>query len=79
MGVLPCSCRGRDGNVARLTGEEVFDLIGIDERAQPRQAVTLVSNGKRQGGALASRCGSIRRRNSTTCATAASCLTCSRG
>ncbi len=42
MGVLPLQFKG-DANVAalHLTGEETFDIIGIDENLKPQQDVTL--------------------------------------
>ncbi|OGS95285.1 MAG: aconitate hydratase [Gallionellales bacterium RIFCSPLOWO2_02_FULL_57_47] len=42
MGVLPLQFKG-DTNVAalHLTGEETFDIIGIDENLKPQQDVTL--------------------------------------
>jgi len=80
MGVLPCQLPpGVTATSLGLTGEEVFDLIGIDERAQPASGDAGVKRPERQGERVALTLRSIRRRNSTTCATAASCLTCSRG
>jgi len=52
MGVLPCQLPpGVTAASLGLTGEEVFDLIGLDDRAKPRQSVTLVvkrTNGKEE-------------------------------
>ena len=46
MGVLPCQFK--DGTTAQtlgLTGEETFDLLGLDDNVKPRQELTLVING----------------------------------
>ncbi|HSQ03812.1 MAG TPA: hypothetical protein VLN59_07245 [Burkholderiales bacterium] len=43
MGVLPCQLpAGTTAATLRLDGTEQFDLVGLDENARPRQAVTLV-------------------------------------
>ncbi|MEO8440940.1 MAG: aconitate hydratase AcnA [Betaproteobacteria bacterium] len=43
MGVLPCQLpAGVTAATLALTGDEVFDLTGLDEQAKPRQPVTLV-------------------------------------
>jgi len=52
MGVLPCQLpAGVTAATLRLTGDEVFDLTGLSDRAKPRQAVMLVikrANGKEE-------------------------------
>jgi len=46
MGVLPCQfAAGENAASWKLTGEEEFDLIGVDD-ARPRQALTLVVHRK---------------------------------
>jgi aconitate hydratase len=56
MGVLPCQLPpGVTAASLGLTGEEVFDLIGLDDNAKPRQSVMLVvkrKNGKEEHVAL---------------------------
>jgi aconitate hydratase len=43
MGVLPCQLpAGVTAATLKLKGDEEFDLLGLDENARPRQAVTLV-------------------------------------
>ncbi len=50
MGVLPCQLpQGVTAASLGLTGDEQFDLVGLNENAQPRQPVTLVM--RRQNGA----------------------------
>jgi len=49
MGVLPCQFK--DGTTAQtlgLTGEETFDLLGLDDNVKPRQELTLVINGTKR-------------------------------
>jgi aconitate hydratase len=42
MGVLPCQfASGESATRLKLTGEEEFDLVGLDD-ARPRQTLTLV-------------------------------------
>lgn len=49
MGVIPCQLpQGITAATLGLSGDEEFDLLGLDEQAKPRQAVTLVI--KRQNG-----------------------------
>jgi aconitate hydratase len=49
MGVLPCQLpQGVTAASLGLSGGEQFDLVGLNENAQPRQAVTLVV--RRQNG-----------------------------
>ena len=49
MGVIPCQLpHGITAATLGLSGDEEFDLLGLDEQAKPRQAVTLVI--KRQNG-----------------------------
>jgi aconitate hydratase len=43
MGVLPCQfASGENAASWKLRGDEVFDLVGLDEPVRPRQQVTLV-------------------------------------
>jgi aconitate hydratase len=43
MGVLPCQLPADvTPFTLKLDGRETFDLIGLDDKAQPRQQVTLV-------------------------------------
>jgi aconitate hydratase len=43
LGVLPCQLpAGVTAATLGLTGDEVFGLTGLSDRAKPRQAVTLV-------------------------------------
>jgi len=43
MGVLPCQFMpGDNGASLKLTGDETFDLIGLDDTARPLQELTLV-------------------------------------
>jgi aconitate hydratase len=50
MGVLPCQfVPGENSATWKLTGEEEFDLVGLDD-ARPRQALTLVV--RRKGGTV---------------------------
>jgi aconitate hydratase len=49
MGVIPCQLpQGVTAATLGLTGNEEFDLLGLNEQAKPRQTVTLVI--KRQNG-----------------------------
>jgi aconitate hydratase len=47
MGVLPCQF-SPDENAAtwKLTGDELFDLVGLDDAIRPRQLLTLVVHRK---------------------------------
>lgn len=46
MGVLPCQlASGQSAACLKLTGEEEFDLVGLDD-VRPRQALTLVVHRK---------------------------------
>jgi aconitate hydratase len=47
MGVLPCQFpSGENAASWKLRGDEVFDLVGLDEPVRPRQQVTLVVHRK---------------------------------
>jgi aconitate hydratase len=47
MGVLPCEFPPDvDATSLKLDGSETFDLVGIDEKAMPRQTVTFVIHRK---------------------------------
>jgi aconitate hydratase len=42
MGVLPCQlAQGTTVQTLKLDGTEMFDLLGLDERTEPRQSLTL--------------------------------------
>ncbi len=45
MGVLPCQFKeGMNAQTLGLDGQEIFDLVGLEEGLEPRQDVTLVIN-----------------------------------
>jgi aconitate hydratase len=49
MGVLPCQFQeGTNAQSLGLSGQETFDLLGLDENLKPRQELTLVIDGQRQ-------------------------------
>ena len=79
MGVLPLEFRrARAWQSLGLTGEEVFDIHGLDDTLQPGARSDGAGPGRRRLGRRNSpaRRGSTRRSSSTTTATAASCRPC---
>jgi aconitate hydratase len=47
MGVLPCQFKeGTSAQTLGLTGDETFEIVGLDENVKPRQELTLVISGK---------------------------------
>jgi aconitate hydratase len=77
-GVLPLTFQaGMDRKKLGITGEEVFDIVGLEEGLSPRMVLTLVVH-RAEAGTSAYRCcaASIPWTRSPTTATAVSCNTC---